>query len=296
MRIPMKSAGWRVLKQSVMAYIEDDALSRGAAIAYYTVTSLAPVLIIVIGIAGLVFGQDAARGAIVAQVRELIGQQSAELLQTMVQSASDWSSGVVANVVGFTTLLVTASGVFTEMQSALNAMWRASPQGTPISRLVRARIVGLGLVGALGFVLLASLIVSTALSALANVVDELLPLGALLVEGVNFVISFAVLSVVFAAIYKVLPDRRLTWMDVAIGGAATSLLFMIGKTLIGLYLGRSSMASSYGAAGGLLLLLLWVYYSSQIFLLGAEFTKAYASVCGSFRGTDVAASVPATTT
>jgi membrane protein len=282
---------WLLIKESVFAFLDDGAVSRGAAIAYYTVTSLAPVLIIVIAIAGLVFGQDAARGALSEQIRDLMGQDSAALMERMILSASDRSSGVLANIVGIATLVVTASGVFSEMQAALNSIWRAHPHGTTVSRLVRARIAGLGLVGALGFLLLASLVISAALSGLSTMIEAMLPLGTLLLEALNVVVSFALITVMFAAIYKVLPDRRLTWRDVKIGAAVTAVLFMIGKTLIGLYLGSSNMASSYGAAGGLLILLVWVYYSAQIFLLGAEFTKAYASRYGSFRGTDVATSV-----
>ncbi len=279
---------WALMRGSAIGYMEDGALSRGAAIAYYTVTSIAPVLIIVIAIAGLVFGQDAARGALSRQVGGLMGPQSAALLERVIVNASDPASGMGAGLVGIVMLVITASGVFTEMQAALNQIWRAHPTGTTVSQLVRARIVGLGLVGALGFLLLASLAISAALSALADVVDRAFPFGPIILEGLNAIVSFALLSAMFAAIYKVLPDRRLAWRDVWVGAAVTAFLFIIGKSLIGLYLGSSNMANAYGAAGGLLILLVWVYYSAQIFLLGAEFTKAYASRFGSFRGTDVA--------
>jgi len=268
---------WRLLRDSVQAFIADDALSRGASISFYTITSIGPVLFIVVAIAGLVFGEDAARGAIASQLSELMGRASADLVQTALESASGKSSGILASIVGAITLLVTASGVFGEMQSALNAIWKAQPQGTTVSRLVRARGASLGLVAALGFLLLVSLVISAILSGLTNYINAALPFGALILQTLNFVISFGLISVLFAAIYKVLPDVKLHWADVLMGAVVTALLFNVGKFLIGLYLSHSAVASSYGAAGALIVIMLWIYYSAQIFLLGAEFTKIYAS-------------------
>ena len=268
---------WRLLRDSVEAFIADDALSRGASISFYTVTSIGPVLFIVVAIAGLAFGEDAARGAIASQLTGLMGTAGADLVQTALQSASGKSSGILASVVGATTLLITASGVFGEMQSALNAIWKAHPEGTTVSRLVRARAASLGLVAALGFLLLVSLVISAILSGLSSYINAVLPFGALILQVLNFVLSFALISVLFAAIYKVLPDARLSWADVLVGALVTALLFNVGKFLIGLYLSHSAVASSYGAAGALIIVLLWIYYSAQIFLLGAEFTKIYAS-------------------
>jgi membrane protein len=270
---------WRLLSDSVQAFVADDALSRGASISFYTITSMGPVLFIVVAIAGLAFGEDAARGAVAVQLRDLMGRESADLVQAAVQSAGK-SSGILASVVGAITLLVTASGVFGEMQSALNMIWKVQPQGTTISRLVRARAASLGLVAALGFLLLVSLVVSAILSGFGSYLDAALPFGALILHTLNFVISFALISVLFGAIYKVLPDTELSWRDVLVGALVTALLFNIGKLLIGLYLAHSAMASSYGAAGALIIVLLWIYYSAQIFLLGAEFTKIYASSRG----------------
>ena len=267
---------WQLLSESVQAFIADDALSRGASISFYTITSIGPVLFIVVAIAGLAFGEDAARGAIAAQLRDLMGRESADLVQTVVESAGK-SSGFFASLVGAITLLITASGVFGEMQSALNMIWKAQPRGTTISRLVRARAASLGLVAALGFLLLVSLAISALLSALGNHIDAVLPFGALILHVLNFVISLTLISVLFGAIYKVLPDAELSWRDVLVGAVVTALLFNLGKFLIGLYLAHSTMASSYGAAGTLILVLLWIYYSAQIVLLGAEFTKIYAS-------------------
>jgi membrane protein len=275
------SETWKLLKDTVLSFIDDEALSRGAAIAFYSVTSIAPVLLIVIAIAGLAFGRDAAENAITAQLSGLMGQQTAEVLQSAVASAAGKSSGLVATIVGVITLFATASGVFGEMQSALNAIWKVHPTGTTVSRLVRARAASLGLVAALGFLLMVSLVVSAALTAFGNQINSILPFGRLLLSGLNFVVSLLLISVLFAAIYKVLPDRHLEWRDVAVGAVVTAVLFTIGKSLIGLYIGSSAVASSYGAAGALIVLLLWVYYSAQIFLLGAEFTKAYANRHGS---------------
>jgi membrane protein len=268
---------WQYLQAVVEAFVADDALSRGASISFYTVTSIGPVLFIVVAIAGLVFGEDAARGAVSQQLGTLMGKEAADLVERAVQSASGKSTGIIASVIGLITLLITASGIFGEMQSALNTIWKAQPQGVTISRLVRARVASLGLVAALGFLLLVSLVVSALISALADYIDARLPFGALMLQLLHFVMSFALISILFAAIYKVLPDVKLSWHDVMIGAVVTAMLFNLGKFLIGLYLAHSAMASSYGAAGALIVILMWVYYSAQIFLLGAEFTKIHAS-------------------
>jgi membrane protein len=278
----------QLLRETVLSFIEDEALSRGAAIAFYTVTSIAPVLLIVIAIAGIVFGQDAAENAIVAQLSDPMGPQTAEVLQSAVASAASKSSGTIAAIVGIITLMVTASGVFGEMQSTLNAIWKAEPKGMTVSRLIRARAASLGLVAALGLLLIVSLAVSAALAAFGNYLDSILPFGVLLFPAMNFLISLLPISVLFAVIYKVLPDRHLEWRDVVVGGVVTAVLFNIGKSLIGWYIGSSAVASSYGAAGALIVLLLWVYYSIQLFLLGAEFTKIYANRHGSKQAEPVA--------
>ena len=282
---------WGLLRTTVQNFLEDEALSRGAAIAFYTVTSLAPVLLIVIAIAGLIFGQEAAQGAVVDQLTGLMGRQAAEVLQAALASASGTSSGILASVIGIGTLLATASGVFGEMQAALNRIWRAEPKSGTVSRLVRARAASIGLVAALGFLLAVSLVVSAGLTALGATLNAWLPFGEVLLSILNFLVSLILLAVLFAAIFKVLPDRAIAWRDVAVGALITALLFTIGKSLIGWYLGSSAVGSSYGAAGGLIVLLFWIYYSTQIFLVGAEFTKAYATRHG--RGPSAAnASLP----
>jgi membrane protein len=272
---------WTLVKATVYAYLDDEALTRGAAIAFYTVTSIGPVLFIVVAIAGLAFGESAATGAISAQLSGLMGQQSADLLETAIQNASGKSTGTVATAIGLVTLLVTASGVFTEMQQTLNVIWRAEARGGTMSRLLRARATSLGLVAALGFLLLVSLVISAMLTALGGYINATVPFGQAILQGVNFFVSFALVAVLFAAIYKVLPDTAIRWRDVLVGATATAFLFTVGKSLIGLYLGSSAIGSSYGAAGGLMVAFLWVYYSAQIFLLGAEFTKVYANHRGS---------------
>ena len=283
---------WTLLRETVTSFIKDEALSRGASIAFYAMTSLAPLLFIVIAIAGLAFGRDAAQGAIVAQLGGMMGRESADLLQDVIKGASSATAGVFAAIAGVVTLILTASGVFGEIQSALNAFWRVDEEslteqkenlGTTISNLVRARAASIGLVAALGFLLIVSLAVSAGLTALGDYINAQLPFGETILGTLNFVISFALLTALFAAIYKVLPDRPLAWGDVMVGALATALLFTLGKTLIGLYIGSSAVGSTYGAAGALLIILLWVYYSAQIFLLGAEFTKVYARHFGSMR-------------
>ena len=223
------------------------------------------------------------------------GNKTAEVIQAAIASAARKSSGILATIIGVATLVATASGVFGEMQSSLNVIWKAKSVATTVSRLIRARATSLGLVAALGFLLIVSLAVSAGLTAFGNYLDSIIPIGKLIFPILNFFVSLALLAALFAAIYKVLPDRRLEWRDVIIGAIVTSVLFTIGKSLVGWYLGSSAVASSYGAAGGLIVLLLWVYYSVQIFLLGAEFTKIFANQHGSKQDQPVAkrdASVP----
>jgi membrane protein len=245
----MAFAPVNLLKDTVLAFIEDEALSRGAAIAFYAVTSIAPVLLIVIAIAGLAFGQEAAENALRGQLTALMGEQTADVVQSAIANAAGKSSGAIATIIGVITLLVTASGVFGEMQSALNVIWKVKPVGTSVTRLLRARAASLGMVAALGFVLMISLVVSAALTAFGSYLNSVLPFGRIILTVLNASVSLILISVLFAAIYKVLPDRHLKWRDVILGAVATAVLFTIGKSLIGLYIGSSAVASSYGAAG-----------------------------------------------
>lgn len=272
---------WELVRDSVVGFVDDNALSHGAAMSFYAATSLAPVLLIVVAIAGIAFGHDAAQLALSAQISGLMGAESAGLLKTALEGASSKSSGTLAAIVGVAALLLTASAVFGEMQQALNAIWKVEPRGSSLSRLLRARAASLGLVAALGFMLLVSLVASTAISTLGNVISAQLPFGTIFLSVINTLVSFVLIAGMFAAIYKILPDRTLEWRDVGIGAVLSAALFTVGKSLIGWYIGTSAVASSYGAAGGLLVILLWVYYSSEIFLLGAEFTRAYSVRHGS---------------
>jgi len=272
---------FKLIKDSVSAFIADDALSKGASIAFYVVTSLVPVLVIVISIAGAVFGREAARGAVAAELSGVMGQLGAELLQSTIQSASGKSAGLLAGVLGVITLLITTSGVFGEMQAALNIIWKEPPKGKLIFRLLRGRFASLALVAVLGLMLLASLTIGAILAVADDYINAHVPFGKFILSMINLAISFFLEAALFAAIYKILPDTDLEWHDVVVGAIATAGLFGVGKVLIGLYLRSSAIASTYGAAGGLIALLLWIYYSAQIFLLGAEFTKAYACRKGS---------------
>lgn len=279
----MLRQAWPLLKKTGSEFMADNALSRGAAIAYYTIFSLGPVLLIVVAMIGLFLGRKAAQGQIVGELSGMMGQQSADAIQSMIASADKTGASTWATVIGVVTLLVTASGVFSEMQASLNTIWKADPSkhhGT-VSRMVRARAAGLGLVMALGFLLLVSFVISAGLSAAARYAEGYLPGGHLLFQLVNLAVSYALISAMFAAIYKVLPDKDVRWRDVGIGALATAALFTLGKFLISLYIGTTGAASSYGAAGALIVILLWIYYSAQIFLLGAEFTKVYAETFGS---------------
>jgi membrane protein len=285
--------GWLLLAESVTGYVNDNALSRGAAMAFYATTSLAPILLIVVAVAGIAVGNDAAQVALSAEISGVMGPQSADLLKATIETASHRWSGTLATLIGLVTLFVTASGVFGEMQQSLNEIWKVEPRRVSLSRLVRARAASLGLVAALGFLLLVSLAASTAISAFGALIDQHVPFGEWIVSGVNTVVSFVLIALLFAAIYKMLPDRALTWRDVAMGSLVTAILFTIGKSLIGWYIGTSAIATSYGAAGALMVVLLWVYYSAQIFLFGAEITRAYSVRRGS--RPDLASVVASTT-
>jgi len=267
---------WTVGSAALQGFISDNALSRAAAIAFYAATSLAPVLLIVIAVAGVVVGREAAQLAVSLQLTGLLGSQGAELLTAVVKGASDNTSGLLAGSIAVVTLIATASGVFGEMQAALNQIWKVDSGTTTLSALVRARVVSLGLVAALGFLLLVSLAASAAISVLSDFINARFSFGAAILSLIDTVVSLSLLALLFGGIYRILPDRSLSWRDVRFGAITTAILFTVGKSLIGLYLGTSAVASSYGAAGSLIVLLLWVFYSSCTFLFGAEVTRAYA--------------------
>jgi membrane protein len=279
------SAAWQLLRDTFSGFIEDEALSWGASIAYYTLFSVAPVLLVVVAIAGLVFGREAAEGAIVDQFSVLMGRQTAEALQGLVESAAKPREGTWATVIGLVVLLIAVSGVFGEVQSAMNAIWKASPpEHSTISRLVRARLVSMGLVVTAGFLLTVSLVASAALATFSDYLAFVFPVMKAVLSVVDVVLSAVLMCGLFAAMFKVLPDCDVDWLDVAIGAAATTVLFEGGKYAIAFYIGQSNVASSYGAAGALIVLLVWIYYSAQIFFFGAELTMVFARKYGSHRG------------
>ncbi|SFP85680.1 membrane protein [Variovorax sp. OK605] len=273
----------RLCKDAVMAWIDDFAPSMGAAIAYYTMFSLAPLLVIVIAVAGALFGAEAVQGQIAAQLSGLIGQEGALAVQGLIRSASEPSRGLIAGAISICVLVVGATTVFAELQSALDRIWhvpeRVKPKG--VWGVLRARVLSFGLILGLAFLLMVSLIVSAALAAFGSWSTGLFPGWELLLQSVNVLVSLAILTLLFAMIFKFMPSAPIAWHDVWIGAVVTAVLFEVGKVLIGLYLGKSGVTESFAAAGSLVVLLAWVYYAAQIFLLGAEFTKVYASTHGS---------------
>ncbi len=286
---------WELVKATLSEWLEDNAFRLAAALAYYTVFSLAPLLVIVIAIAGFVFGEEAARGRIVDQMQGLVGPEGAQAVQTMLAASRRSGTGTVATVLGVITLLLGATGAFVELQSALNTVWDVPPrEGSGLRGTVRDRLLSFALVLGIAFLLLVSLVVSAGLSAVGAFFGGALPVSAWVLQAANFVVSFAVITLLFAMIFKLLPDLAIAWRDVWVGAGVTSLLFAAGKWLIGLYLGTSGIASTYGAAGSLVILLVWVYYSALILFLGAEFTQVYAERYGSRpRAAAKAAAAPA---
>jgi membrane protein len=270
-----------LFKQTFLEWFDDNVQRLGAALAYYTIFSLAPLLIIVIAIAGLGFGQQTAQSEILAQLRSLLGDEGAKATQAMIENAQRPATGLLATLIGIVMLLIGATGVFGQLQEALNTIWGVMPKpGWGIKRMIKDRFLSFVMVLGIGFLLLVSLVLSAGLAALGKFFNYLLPVPEGVLQLLNFLVSFGVITLLFAMIYKVLPDVKIGWSDVWIGAAMTALLFTLGKSLIGLYLGKSGVASAYGAAGSLVIILLWVYYSSQILLFGAEFTFVYANKYG----------------
>jgi membrane protein len=271
-------SGFDLIKATVSSWMEDFAPSMGAALAYYTVFSVAPLLVIVIAVAALIFGQEAAQAGIMEQARGLLGPEGATAIEAMLANAQRPKEGAVASILGIAALLIGATTVFAELESNLNRIWKvARRQESGLWSFVRGRILSVGMILAIGFLLLVSLIVSAGLAAWGKYWGGWFGGIEILLHAANFVFSLAVITVLFAIIYKMLPHAEVQWRDVWIGAAVTALLFTLGKFLIGLYIGKSAIASSYGATGALVILLVWVYYSAQIFLIGAEFTHAYAN-------------------
>jgi membrane protein len=273
---------WELLKETFSDWSEDKASRLAAALAYYTIFSIAPLIIIVIAVAGLVFGREAVQGQIEGQLQGLVGKDGAGLIQEMVQGASNEATSIIATIIGVATLLFGATGVFGQLQDALNTIWEVEPKpGRGIMGIIKDRFISFSMILGIGFLLLVSLVLSAGLAALNEFMSGVFDNMAYIGEVINFVISFGVITLLFAMIYKILPDVEIAWSDVWTGAAVTALLFTIGKFLIGLYLGHSAVASSFGAAGALVVILLWLYYSAQILFMGAEFTQVYAKRFGS---------------
>ena len=276
-----------LLRKAGAAWIADNAPRLGAALAFYTLFSLAPVLIIAVSVAGFMFGEKAAQGEIVRQFQGLIGTQGASAIEAILQVTNRPALGAFAATIAILAILIGASGAFNELQDALNTIWKVdSTKKSFWVVTIRQRFFSLGLVIATGFLLLTSLVVTAVLSAAARFASNLIPMPIILLECINFVFSFGMITILFAVILKFIPDTKIPWRDVRIGAAVTSLLFMIGKVVVGFYLGHSALTSAYGAAASLVIFLIWVFYSAQILLFGAELTYAYALRYGSRRETN----------
>jgi membrane protein len=267
----------RVVVETFSKWFAHDAMSQSAALAYYTVFSLAPLLIVVISIAGSVYGEDAVRGRIVRQFQELLGREEATFVQTVLQKAKKDASGPFASALAVLVLIIGASAVFAQLQTSLNGIWEVKPKkGRFFRDFIRKRVLTFALVLGFGFLLLVSLVLSAGVEAVQTFVADRFSIDAAGLEWANGIVSFLLFTVLFAMIFRILPDAQIPWRDVWHGAIATAILFVVGKWAIGLYLGRAAVASAYGAAGSVVVLLVWVYFTSLIVLLGAEFTRAYA--------------------
>ncbi|MFT5533526.1 MAG: membrane protein [Burkholderiaceae bacterium] len=276
-----------LIKITFTSWLDDYAPSMGAALAYYTMFSIAPLLLIVISLAGLVFGAEAVRGEIVAQLSGMMGENGARAIESLLQSVSKPADNIPATLLGLVLLLIGATTVFGELQDALNRIWRVPQRRvrSGLLHLLRTRLLSFGMILGIGFLLMISLVLSAALAALRRWWGPLFSEWEALASIVDLVLSFGMSTTVFALIYKLIPRVQIGWRDVLVGALVTAFLFTLGKHLIGLYIGTSGVTSAFGAAGSLVVVLVWVYYSAQIFLLGAEFTWAYAHAWGSLRDT-----------
>ena len=287
----------KLIKQTFVEWYADKAPKHAAALSFYTVFAVAPLLILVTGIAGFFINQSSAQGRIIAQIQDLVGGQSAELLEAIIRNANKPGNGIFAGLVGFVTLIVGATGVFVELKDSLNTIWnvKIKDTGGNFWPIIKERLLSFAMILGVGFLLLVSLVISAGLAAFTEYLGSHLPEFSVLIKFINFFVSYGVITALFAMMFKFLPDTKIAWGDVWIGASITALLFTIGKALIGLYLGRGTVASIYGAAGSLAVLFIWVYYSAQIFFLGAEFTQVYARKHGSHHKHSHYNKYPATT-
>jgi membrane protein len=268
---------WKIAKETAKDWSDDDAATLAAALAYYALLSLAPLMVISIGVAGWFLGPEAARGRVAGELGGIVGGEAAQGIQAVVASADEPKRGVIGAVVGIVTLFIGASGVFGQLQTSLNAIWEVKPKpGRGLLGQVKDRFFSFTMVLGVAFLLLVSLVLSSLLSSLGTLLADTLPGGATVWQLINFALSFGVITLLFALIFKVIPDAKVQWRDVWLGAAVTALLFVIGKQLLGLYLGKAAVGSSYGAAGSIVALVVWVYYAAQILFVGAEFTQVHA--------------------
>ncbi len=274
---------WEFLWDVFNKFIDDKCPKLGAALSFYTIFSLAPLLIIAISVAGLIFGEKAASGQIVGEIKDMVGNESAVLIQDALRKVSFSSANIIAIIMSLVTMIIGSTVVFVELQDSLDMIWKVKPKpgGNFLKSLLKDRIKSFGIVLGTGFLLLVSLMVSSVISALSSFINEkFISLPVLLLDSIDIGISLMIIFILFGMIFKGLPDVELEWRHVWIGSIVTAVLFVIGKYLIGLYLGQSTLGSTYGAAGSLVVLLLWVYYSAQILFIGAEFTQVYAEKLG----------------
>ena len=274
----MDNKGFRtLLRRSFDDFLRHNDTRMGAALAFYTIGSISPLVILVLAIASLVFNKNAAEAHLLAEVQRLVGTQGRESVQTILASGHHASTGVFSAILGVIVLFLGASGVFTELRQGLNSIWESDAKvRSGVWGLLREKVLSFGMVLSVGFILLVSLVLSAFLAAVSKYFSGLLPVSPMLLEAVNFVVSFAGVALLFAGILKYVPAARVAWRDVRVGAVVTALLFMIGKWGLGFYLGKASPGSGYGAAGSLVVLVLWVYYSAQIFYFGAEFTHVHS--------------------
>ena len=280
---------WKLVKSAANAWVDDYAPSMGAALSYYMLFSMAPLLLIVISVAGLAFGVDAARGQIFGELRGLLGADAAKSIESLLVSVSEPTEGIIATLVGVGVMLLGATSVFGELQDALDRIWRAPSRtrSSSLWRLLRARLLSFGMILGIAFLLMVSLLLGAVVAALGKWWGDVFGGWSLMAQTVNVLVGFALTTGVFAMIYKLMPRVAVRWHDVWLGAVVTAMLFTVGKFLIGLYIGRSAVASGFGAAGSLVIVLVWVYYSAQVFLMGAEFTWVYARTFGSMRGVEI---------
>ncbi len=266
-----------LLKETYAKWSDHQAPRLGASVAFYSILSFAPLLVLITAVIALVFGHDSAQGALVNEARQLIGDRGADTVETLLKNAQKPASGVFASVLAFVTLLFGASGVFIELQDALNVMWDVKGKtASGFMGMIKQRLFSFGMVLSIGFLLLVSLILSAGLAYVGHSFGQLVPMPPPILQAINFVVSFAVITVLFALMFRYVPAAKVSWRDAFMGAIGTAFLFTIGKLLLGLYLGKASVGSTYGAAGSLVAVIVWIYYSAQIFFFGAEFTHVYA--------------------